>query len=162
MEAQQGRTSHTSLRVNVVSGSSPLSSLVSRPTVTIAPDASVGDAVARMEAGGVSALLVEGGGGLVTERDIAHNLGHGAPLDTRVESIATRQPVVAPASITVLEACTVMLERHVRHLVVDLGAELAVVSIRDVAAVLLQDADPHIWLAALRVAIEVPSELFLG
>jgi hypothetical protein len=46
--------------------------------------------------------------------------------------------------------------------VVDLGDRWAVLSIRDLTAVLLQSTDPQLWLAALRVSIDVPSELFLG
>jgi CBS domain-containing protein len=64
--------------------------------------------------------------------------------------------------MTVLDACTLMLEHHVRHLVVDLGDRVAVLSIRDLLAVLRQESDPHLWLTALKVVIDVPSELFLG
>lgn len=55
-----------------------------------------------------------------------------------------------------------MLNEHVRHLVVEVDGRLGVVSLRDVAAVLLQGADPHLWLASLRVAVEAPTKTWLG
>jgi signal-transduction protein with cAMP-binding, CBS, and nucleotidyltransferase domain len=152
----------TAASVNVVGDRSPLSTLLTRPAVTIAPEATLAAAVAAMESAGVSALLVEQAGGIVTERDIARAVGHGVSVDEPVTSVATPHPVVAPGSMTVVEACAVMLNEQVRHLVVDLDGELGVISMRDIAAVLLQGADPHIWLASLRVALETPSEMWIG
>ena len=147
--------------VNVVSGHSPLSSLVHRDPVTVPSEASLAQAVARMEAAGVSALLLEGGG-IITERDLVRSLGRGAPLETTVGSIATLHPVIAPASLDVLDAGRLMLEQQVRHLVVDLGSGLAVISIRELAAVLLQETAPYLRHTAPRVAIDVSPDLYLG
>ena len=56
-----------------------------------------------------------------------------------------------------------MLNEQVRHLVVELdGGTLAVVSIRDLLAVLLQAVDSRLWLRSLCVAIETPAESWLG
>ena len=55
-----------------------------------------------------------------------------------------------------------MLNQGVRHLVVAFPDRDAVVSLRDVMAVLLQATDPHLWLTQLRVAVEVPAEIWLG
>lgn len=149
--------------VNVVSQNSPLSRLVNRSALTIPAEATVADAAAAMEAAGVSALLVEGAGGVVTERDIARAMAHGVPGDELVDAVATRYPLVVPGSMPVVEACGVMLNEHLRHLLVDLdGDRVGIVSLRDVAAVLLQAADPHLWLASLRVAVESPAEIWLG
>lgn len=63
---------------------------------------------------------------------------------------------------SVVDACAVMLNEEVRHLLVDVDGALGVLSLRDVAAVLLQTAEPHIWLASLRVAIDTPAEIWLG
>ena len=148
--------------VNVVSVHSPLSALLFRAAITVPADATLADAVATMEEAGVSALLVEPALGIITERDIARALGHDAPTTTTVACVATLHPVVVPGSMPVLEACAVMLNEQVRHLVVDIGDAVGIVSLRDLAAVLLQSADPHLWLDSLRVAIELPSEIWLG
>ena len=160
MDSQTGR--FTRGPANVVCERSPLSTLVSRAAVTVDPRCTLADAVAAMEAAAVSALLVEKLGGIITERDIARALGHGVPVDETVARIATPHPIVVPGSTTVMEACATMLNEHVRHLVVALGDTVGVISVRDVAAVLLQSTDPHIWLASLRVAIEAPAETWLG
>lgn len=148
--------------VNVVHAQSPLSALATRPAVTVPSRCTLARAVAQMEASGISALLVDDRAGIITERDIARALAHGASVDEVVGRVATPHPLIVPASMTVVEACATMLNEHVRHLVVELAGGLAVISLRDVAAVLLQSADPHIWLASLRVAIEVPAEIWLG
>src|SRR5688572_8120347 len=148
--------------VKVVSVNSPLSALLVRAAVTVAPEATLADAVATMEEAGVSALLVEHSAGIITERDIARALGHDAPTTTTVDRVATPHPVVVPGSMPVLEACAVMLNEQIRHLVVEVDDALGILSLRDLAAVLLQSADPHLWLASLRVAIELPSEIWLG
>lgn len=64
--------------VSVVSHVSPLALLVNRPAVTIGPDATIADAAAAMESAGVTALLVEPLGGIITERDIVRAMGHGS------------------------------------------------------------------------------------
>ena len=148
--------------VDVVSARSPVSSLLARPAVTIDAGATLAEAVAAMEAAEVSALLVEGPAGIVTERDIARALGHGVSVDQPVGHVATRHPIAVPGRMPVVEACALMLNEQVRHLVVDVEGRLGVVSLRDVAAAMLQATDPHIWLASLRVAIDVPTENWLG
>jgi hypothetical protein len=55
-----------------------------------------------------------------------------------------------------------MLTERIRHAIVDVDGELAIVLIKDVAAVLLQGANPEMWLTSLRVAIDLPSEAWLG
>ena len=149
-------------RANVVSGKSPVSSLLGRPVVTIAPEATLAAAVESMEAAGVSALLVDRLGGIITERDIARALGHGVAVDEPVDGIATPHPLVVPGSTTVVAACALMLNEQVRHLIVDHDGTFGMISLRDVAAALLQSSDPQIWLTSLRLAIETPPETWLG
>ena len=55
-----------------------------------------------------------------------------------------------------------MLTQRIRHALVDVDGRLAILPIRDVAAVLLQGANPEMWLTSLRVAIDLPSEAWLG
>lgn len=148
--------------VKVLTAHSPLERLVCRPAVTVPGDASVAAAVEVMRVADVSALLVDGGG-ILTERDVARAVGAGVPVDALVADVATPHPLVVPGTMGVVEACGVMLNEEVRHLVIELAdGTLGVVSLRDVAAVLLQVADPHLWLASLRVAVDAPSEIWLG
>jgi hypothetical protein len=64
--------------------------------------------------------------------------------------------------MSVVDGCATMLNEDVRHLVVETDHGPAVLSLRDVAAVLLQASDPHIWLSSLRIKIETPAEIWLG
>lgn len=121
------------------------------------------DAVETMRGEGVSALVVGDRAGVVTERDLLRAVPAGSALDETVERAATWHPIVVPGATTVVAAAGLMLNEHVRHLLIelDVGAT-GVVSIRDLMAVLLQAADPHLWLASPRAAIEMPSEIWLG
>jgi signal-transduction protein with cAMP-binding, CBS, and nucleotidyltransferase domain len=152
----------TSASVRVVGDRSPVSDLLARGALVIGDDATLAEAAAAMEAANVSALLVGELGGIVTERDITRAIGHGVPPGETVASVATPRPLVVPGSMTVVEACAVMLNEQVRHLVVEVDGTVGVLSLRDVAAVLLQSAGPHLWLASLRVAMDAPSEIWLG
>jgi CBS domain-containing protein len=156
------RTSTVHGPVHVVHGQSPLSALVSRAAVTVTADCTLAEAVATMEAAGVSALLVGEQAAIITERDIARALGHGVPVNEIVGRVATPHPVVVSASMSVVEGCAIMLNEQIRHLVVETDQGPAVLSLRDVAAVLLQSSDSHIWLSSLRVQIETPAETWLG
>jgi CBS domain-containing protein len=88
--------------LKVVSERSPLSALIYRPAVTIAAAVSVADAAARMESAGVSALLVDNGPAIVTERDIARACVRGDPRERPIGELATHAPVVVPGSMAVL------------------------------------------------------------
>ena len=148
--------------VAVVSGFSPISVLVGRDPATIGGEATIGEAAAAMASAGVSALLVDDRGGIVTHGDIVRALGRGAQLDETVAGVATPDPVVIPGSMPIVEACAVMLTERIRHAIVDVDGQLAILLIKDVAAVLLQGANPEMWLTSLRVAIDLPSEAWLG
>src|SRR2546423_1184561 len=92
----------------VLSALSTIGDLVLRPAVGVARTCSLNAAVEQMEASGVSSLLVDGEG-IVTERDIARALGHGAAPSAAVETIATWHPVVAAPSMTIVDAAATML-----------------------------------------------------
>ena len=155
---REGRISTTV----VVSPDSPLWALASRPALAVAGETTLAEAAEVMRAAGVSALLVDGAGGVVTEHDLARALSAGLTGADPVASVATRHPVVVPGTMPVVEAAGLMLNEHVRHLIVELeGGRVGMVSMRDVLAVLLQAADPHLWLTSLRAVI-TPSEAWLG
>ncbi len=153
---------HKHVEVRVVSHRSTLGEFVVRPPERVTAMCSLEAAVRQMEQAGVSSLLVDGDG-IVTERDIARALGHGMANEAPVEAVATWHPLVVPSSMTVVDACATMLNEQLRHLVIETATgERLVVSLRDVAAVLLQSADPQLWLSSLRSAIDPPAETWLG
>jgi CBS domain-containing protein len=149
--------------LRVVDPRSPLSELVTHEAVTVPESCSLAEAVEVMQSAGVSALVVGDRAGIVTERDFARALGAGYARTAAVEAIASRHPLTVPGETTVMAAAGLMLNEHVRHLLVELDTgTIGVVSIRDVLAALLQAVDPHLWLTSPRVAIEAPSEMWLG
>lgn len=149
--------------LRVVDPRSPVANLLVRPAVTIGDSYTLREAAQLMREASVSALVVGGGAGIITERDLARAVGEGRSLEDPVATVMTCHPLVVRADSTVIEAAGVMLNEDVRHLLVALeDGRLGVLSIRELLAVLLQAVDPHVWLASLRVAIGPPSELWLG
>lgn len=150
-------------RARVVSAESPIADLVTRPPIVVSPAATLAEVAAAMRAAGVSAALVDEGGRLVHERDLAGALADGFDGEATVADLALSSAVVVPGGIPVVTAAGAMLNERTDHLVVDMSCGgFALVSMTDVAAVLLQAVDPHLWLASLRVAIETPAEIWLG
>jgi CBS domain-containing protein len=96
--------------------------------------ASVALAAART---GLGIVDVEGGG-VITERDLLRAIAAGADLDTApVGEWMTPDPVAVEPATPLDEACDLMIERNVRHLLVREGAELVgVLNMRDVVGVL--------------------------
>jgi acetyl-CoA synthetase len=149
-------------RTAVVGGSSPVGRLATRPAVTVEAAATLGEIATAMREARVSAVLIDGGDAVVTERDLVRAFEAGLDRDEAAAMVATIHPVRVPADITVMEAAAIMLNQEVRHLVVaHPDGVFTVLSLREVVAVLLQAVDPHIWLASLRLSVELP-ELWLG
>lgn len=106
---------------------------------TIAPDATVYDALGLMADKGIGALLVMKGAklaGLLSERDYARKvmLKGRSSKDTRVEEIMTTAPMTVKPDCPIDEAMRIMTESRVRHLPV-MGAEgevVGIVSIGDI------------------------------
>ena len=145
----------------VLTSQSTLRDLSLRHADGVARSCTLGEAILHMERAGISSLLV-GDDGIITERDIARAFGHGHERDDTVASLATWHPVVVPESTSVVDAAATMLNEHVRHLLVPVAGGMAIVSLRDVTAVLLQAADPKLWLSSLRIAVDAPAEIWLG
>ncbi len=110
-----------------------------RDVLTIAPDATIADAVRMLQARRVGAVVVSTDGkavsGILSERDIVHGLaGHGsALLDQRVDRFMTRDVVTCKGSDTDREVLAQMSERRFRHLpVIEDGVLAGIVSIGDV------------------------------
>lgn len=104
---------------------------------SIAPDATVLDAIRLMAEKNVGALLVMRGAellGVVSERDYTRKviLRGKSSRETQVGEIMSSQVTVAQPRETVEECLRVMTERHIRHLpIVENGAVRGVVSIGD-------------------------------
>ena len=104
---------------------------------TIAADAAVSEAVARLGEKRIGALpVVESGviAGIISERDVIYCLrDHGAEvLDWPVSRVMTSPALTADPSTGVLSALALMTERRIRHLpVVEGGRIIGIVSIGD-------------------------------
>ena len=119
-----------------------------REVATIAPDATVADAVRLLHHRGIGALVVSGDGnrldGIVSERDIVHALAErGATvLDMRVSELMTRRVVTCAPNDTIAELMGEMTRRRIRHLpVVDRGRLAGLVSIGDVVKNRLEEME---------------------
>jgi len=108
-----------------------------RQVWSIAPTATVYEAIARMSEKSVGALLVLSEGrleGIISERDYARKviLKERSSKDTPVWEIMTDQLITAGPNSTVEECMRVMTENRIRHLpVVDGEKVVGIVSIGD-------------------------------
>ena len=105
---------------------------------SIAPDASVFDALQMMSEKAVGALLVMTGDqvdGILSERDVIRKVdleGRTTRL-TKVEEIMTRDVISVQVSEQLEECMGTMLEKNIRHLPVYEGEKLlGLISVRDV------------------------------
>ena len=105
---------------------------------TIAPEATVLEALNLMAEHNIGALLVMSGDeirGIVSERDCVRKLdvkGKSAK-DTRINEIMTSDVITVEASQPLEECMSLMSDKNIRHLPVCDGKELlGVVSVRDV------------------------------
>lgn len=112
---------------------------------SIAPGASVIDAVRLMAEHGIGALLVMEGArlvGIVSERDYARKvvLQGRASGDTPVSTIMTSQLVTVRPEDTVDYCMAIVTDRRIRHLPVMRGEELVgLVSIGDLVKAVIED-----------------------
>ena len=88
--------------------------------VIIDPGLPLADALAKLDEAGTGALVLCTDGrklvGLLTDGDIRRALLHGTPLQNPCESVATRQPVTAPAGVSSHDALQIMMTRQFDHL----------------------------------------------
>ncbi len=107
---------------------------------TIAPDASVRDAVALLNERRVGALVVSADGrtidGILSERDVVRGLGSRstAALDLSVADLMTREVTTCGHKDTMEQLMWLMTDQRIRHVPVadDEGALAGIVSIGDV------------------------------
>jgi len=122
-----------------------------RNVISIAPDASVFDAIKVMADESIGSLVVldENGklAGIVTERDYARKvivMGRSSK-DTRVAEIMTTDVLTAASDHTVNACMEIMTERKIRHLpVVEDGRVIAMISIGDLVQAIIADQKEEI------------------
>ena len=113
--------------------------------VSIAPTASVYEAVARMAEKGIGALLVLDAGrvvGVMSERDYARKviLQDRASKTTQVREIMTTRVVTGRANQTISESMALMTDKHIRHLpIMDGDTVLGMISIGDLVKAIIAD-----------------------
>jgi CBS domain-containing protein len=66
----------------------------------------------------VSALLVDNGAGIISERDMTRALAAGLGPESPVSEVDTPWPITVPGEMTIQDAAALMLNEDVRHLVV--------------------------------------------
>jgi CBS domain-containing protein len=107
---------------------------------SVAPGATVYEAIALMAAKGVAAVLVISEGelvGICSARDYGRKvvLKEKSPRDVRVQDIMTTSLVTVTPETTVLDAMALMTRHHIRHLPVLQEGELdGVVSMGDLVS----------------------------
>jgi CBS domain-containing protein len=112
---------------------------------SVAPDATVYDAIAIMAEKGVGAVLVLTGGklaGIVSIKDYGNEvvLRDRSAKDVRVKEIMTSPVITVQPEVTVTECIGIMTRCHIRHLPVFSGDELVgVISLGDLARALISD-----------------------
>jgi len=111
----------------------PVGSLITRQMLGIAPGSTLRDAVAVLVEGDVGVVIVMEGGelkGVISERDLIDAVHEGTDLDaTLVDEIMQPDIISVDPATTVVDAARTMIQRGVRHLVVE-EPNAGVVSIR--------------------------------
>jgi CBS domain-containing protein len=118
--------------------------------VTIAPEATVGEAAQVLKREGIGALVVSDDGagvlGILSERDIVAGLGDATRrerlLEAQVSALMTREVVTCSPADEVQKCMQLMTEHHIRHLpVMDDGGMIGLVSIGDIVKSRLEELE---------------------
>jgi CBS domain-containing protein len=115
---------------------------------TVAPQATIAEAVATLQRERVGALVVSRDDlkvdGIISERDVIHGLARLGTrlLDTKVEELMTRRVFTCTPADSVAELMAEMTERRIRHIpVMRDGALAGIVSIGDVVKTRLDEME---------------------
>jgi CBS domain-containing protein len=123
----------------------PVGDAMTVRVVSVSPQATVQEAIARMLEEGIGAVAVCDGPllvGIFTERDVLRVAGEG-PLfnEIRVETVMTRRPITCAPEDDLMGAAQLMADKRIRHLPVCQGDFLVgMIGIRDVLRRLLEQA----------------------
>jgi CBS domain-containing protein len=121
---------------------------MTRSLLTISADATLGEAAVKMTERAVGAVVVlegEGIAAILTERDVMRAVPAGRDGSELVSEWMTRHPDTIEPTDTMDHAASLMIHSGFRHLpVVEAMTEvLAIVSIRDLMRVVLDDRSPR-------------------
>ncbi len=127
-------------------GSTPISVVTGDPVVRVATEATVADVAKTLVASEVGAVVVgddELPAALVSERDVVRVVAAGKdPAFVRALDVASTKLVWCDAEATVQEVAVQMMERYIRHVLVERdGALVGIVSARDLLGVYSAEAD---------------------
>ncbi len=127
-------------------GSTPISVIIGEPVARAAAEATVADVAKAIVAREVGAIVVgdeERPAALVSERDIVRVVAAGKdPAAVRALDVASTRLVWCDAEATVDEVAIRMMERYIRHILVERdGVLVGIVSARDLLGVYSADAD---------------------
>ena len=121
-----------------------------RDVISIAPDASVFDAIKLMAEKGVGSLVVMTGDelqGIITERDYARKviIRSRSSETTQVSEIMTTELTTASCEQTINQCMEIMTRRSIRHLpVVEDGKVIGMLSMRDLVQAIIADQQEEI------------------
>jgi CBS domain-containing protein len=120
---------------------------MSSDLLSVEASVSIMEVAQRMVDRNVGAVLVLADGrlaGILTERDVLRAVARGLPDTTRVADCMTAHPETIGPDDTTEHAAVLMLHGGFRHLPVVQGDDLVgVISIRDLARLLLEDTTPR-------------------
>ena len=125
----------------------PVSEHMTRSLLTVTAQATLGEAASAMAERGVGAVVVLDGeaiAAILTERDVMKAVAAGRDGSAPVTEWMTRHPDTIEPDDTTDHAASLMIHGGFRHLpVVDDGALVGIVSIRDLMRVALDDRSPR-------------------
>ena len=127
-------------------GSIPVYTVTGDPVERVAADATVAGVAEAVIAGGVGAIVVgddELPRALVSERDVVRVVAAGRdPASVKAIDVASTDLVWCDAEATVDEVAVRMMDRYIRHILVEReGALVGIVSARDLLGVYGAEAD---------------------
>ena len=127
-------------------GLTPISTITGDPVARVPADATVADVAEAMVANDVGAIVVgheERPAALLSERDIVRLVAAGKdPATVPAADIASTKLVWCGADATVNQVAARMMDRYIRHVLVEHhGALVGIVSARDLLGVLGGDPD---------------------
>lgn len=122
-----------------------LGELMTREVLSVAPEDTLGETATKMVDRGVGSVVVSDFGrliGILTERDMLRAMADRThPSQARVREWMTQEPITATEDTEAADAARIMLDNNFRHLpVVEAGRAVGIVSIRDVAEWIAEQA----------------------
>ena len=108
-----------------------VSSIMKRPVVSIEPNATVAEALHRMQEKGISSILVipvnpGDQEGMMTKRDIISKVvAKGKdPKKLKVQEVMTKGLITVPPDCSLRDAAAIMMEKGIRRVLVSRGGEI--------------------------------------